>query len=438
MKLNTSLVKKISSSKSEPDWMLEYRLKGLEEYLARPVPTWGPELNIEESKIEYYVDAHIQKSKDWKGVPESYQKIYNELKIPEAEKKFLAGVEAQYDSNVIYGKLKAKWESRGVIFTNMEEGVQKYPELVKKWFGKVIPYNDNKYAALNSACWSGGSFVYVPKGVKVDIPLQAFFYIQNPHLGQFERTLIIADEDSDVTYVEGCTAPQYSTQVLHSGVIELIALKNARIRYTTIQNWSKNIYNLVTQRGLALENATIEWVDCNIGSQVTMKYPCVILGGKGAHGEVISLAVADNQQIIDSGAKMIHKAPHTSSIIQTKSISKNGGRTSYRGKVDIQKGAVYSKSKVTCDALILDDQSQTDTYPTNIQNEKFAQIEHEARVSKLSEKQVYYLMSKGLSESEASALIVSGFLEPITKELPLEYAMEMNQLLQMSMEGSVG
>lgn len=438
MLLNESLIKKISQSKQEPLWMLEYRLKGLAEYKRRPVPEWGPKLEIDESQIEFYADPAISKSKNWEDIPDSYKKIYEELRIPEAEKKLLAGVEAQFDSNVIYGKLKEKWESRGVIFTNMEEGVRRFPEIVKKWFGKVIPYNDNKYAALNSACWSGGSFVYVPKGVKVDIPLQAFFYIQNPHLGQFERTLIIADEDSDVTYVEGCTAPQYSTQVLHSGVIELIALKNARIRYTTIQNWSTNMYNLVTQRGLALENARIEWVDCNIGSYITMKYPSVILAGKKAHGEVLSLSVADNNQYLDSGAKMIHRAPNTSSLIQTKSISKNGGRTSYRGKVEIEKSASYAKSKITCDALLLDDQSQTDTYPTNIQHGKFSQIEHEARVSKISGKQLHYITSRGFSDAEAAGLIVAGFLEPITKELPLEYAMEMNQLIKMSMEGSVG
>jgi len=334
--------------------------------------------------------------------------------------------------------MKEKWESQGVIFTDTDTGIQKYPELFKKWFGKVVPLTDNKYAALNTACWSGGSFVYVPKGVKVEIPLQAYFYIQTQNLGQFERTLIIADEGAEVQYVEGCTAPTYTTDVLHSGVIELVALKGARIRYTTIQNWSKNVYNLVTQRGIAYENSKIEWIDCNLGSHKTMKYPSVILTGDNSKGEVLSIALADGNQHIDSGAKLIHIGKNTSGVITTKSICKNGGRTSYRGLVKVTKGAKNAKVKIVCDALIMDDISQTDTYPYNEIYEKLSRIEHEASVSKVSENQMHYLMSRGLTEEEASGLIVSGFIEPIAKELPMEYAMEMNDLIKMSMKGSVG
>ncbi len=437
--LSREVIEAISKFKDEPEWMLDIRLKAYEHYLERPLPKWGADLkNLKDENIQFYAIPGSKKKRDWDEVPTEVKKTFEELRIPEAERKFLAGVETQFDSSVIYGRMKEKWESQGVVFTDTDTGIKKYPELFKKWFGKVIPYTDNKYAALNTACWSGGSFVYVPKGVKVEIPLQAYFYIQTQNLGQFERTLIIADEGAEVQYVEGCTAPTYSTDILHSGVIELVALKGARIRYTTIQNWSKNVYNLVTQRGIAYDDAKIEWVDCNLGSYKTMKYPSVILTGNNSKGEVLSIAVADKNQHIDSGAKMIHIGKNTSSVITTKSICKGGGRTSYRGLVKVTKGAKNAKVKVVCDALILDNISQTDTYPYNEIYEKATRIEHEASVSKVSENQLYYLMSRGLSEEEAGALIVSGFVEPIAKELPMEYAMEMNDLIRMSMKGSVG
>jgi len=437
--LTSNTIKEISEYKNEPAWMLEIRLKAFEEYKKREIPKWGVDLSkIVDSKIQFFELPGTKKKRDWEEVPEEMKKTFEELKIPEAERKFLAGVETQFDSNVIYGKMKKRWEKLGVIFTDTDSGIKEYPELFKKWFGKVVPYTDNKYAALNTACWSGGSFVYIPKGVRVEIPLQAYFYIQTSNLGQFERTLIIADEGSSVHYVEGCSAPTYSSSVLHSGVIELVALKDAKIRYTTIQNWSKNVFNLVTQRGIAYNNATIEWIDCNLGSCATMKYPSVILTGENSHGEVLSIAVADKNQRIDSGAKMIHIGKNSSSLIKTKSISKNGGRASYRGLVKILKGAKYSKSKVVCDALILDSMSQTDTYPYNEVKDKTSRIEHEATVSKVSENQLFYLMQKGLTEEEASSLIVSGFIEPVSRELPMEYAMELNELLRLSMKGSVG
>lgn len=437
--LSREIVEAISEYKKEPKWMLEIRLKALDIYFSKPIPTWGVDLSdLKEDEIQFFVTPESKKARSWEEVPEEMKKTFDELKIPEAEKKFLAGVETQYDSNVVYGQVKEEWTKQGVIFTDTDTAVKEHEEIFKKWFGKVVPANDNKYAALNTACWSGGSFVYVPKGIKVKIPLQAYFYIQTQSLGQFERTLIIADEGAEVQYVEGCSAPTYSDEILHSGVIELVALKGARIRYTTIQNWSKNVYNLVTQRGIAYENATIEWVDCNIGSKATMKYPSVILAGKKSHGEVLSIALADSQQHLDSGAKMIHIGSESSSIITTKSICKNGGRTSYRGLVRVTKGALNCKSKIVCDALILDNISQTDTYPYNECYENSANIEHEATVSKVSESQLYYLMSRGLTEEEASGLIVSGFIEPISKELPMEYAIEMNELIKMSMKGSVG
>lgn len=437
--LSKDVVVAISKYKNEPQWMLDIRLKAYEHYLSRPTPKWGADLSgLKEDNIQFYVIPGSKKKREWDQVPDDVKKTFEELKIPEAERKFLAGVETQFDSSVIYGKMKEKWESQGVIFTDTDTGLQKYPEIFKKWFGKVIPYTDNKYAALNTACWSGGSFVYVPKGVKVEIPLQAYFYIQTQNLGQFERTLIIADEGAEVQYIEGCTAPTYSTDVLHSGVIELVALKGGRIRYTTIQNWSKNVYNLVTQRGIAYEKANIEWVDCNIGSAVTMKYPSVVLAGNNSKGEILSIALADGKQHLDSGAKLIHIGKNTSGVITTKSICKNGGRTSYRGLVKVNKGAKNAKVKVVCDALILDDISQTDTYPYNEIFEQSTRLEHEASVSKVSENQLYYLMSRGLTEEQASGLIVSGFIEPIAKELPMEYAMEMNDLIRMSMKGSVG
>lgn len=437
--LSLETIRELSDFKSEDSWMRELRVKAYNHYVNRDVPTWGVDLaELTDKNIRFYVEPGSKKKRRWEEVPGEIKQTFIDLKIPEAERKYLAGVETQLDSNVIYGKIKSKWEDKGVIFTDTDTGLREHPEIFKKWFGKAIPFTDNKYAALNTACWSGGSFIYVPKGVKVDIPLQAYFYIQTQNLGQFERTLIIADEGSEVQYIEGCSAPTYSTDVLHSGVIELIALKNAKIRYTTIQNWSKNVYNLVTQRGLAYENATIEWVDCNLGSKATMKYPSVVLIGKNSHGEVLSMALADGAQHLDSGAKMIHLGSNSSSIITTKSICKNGGRTSYRGLVKVHKNAKNCKVKVACDALILDSISQTDTYPYNDIYDSSATVEHEASVSKVSETQLFYLMSRGLSKEEANALIVAGFVEPISKLLPMEYAFEMNELIKHSMEGSVG
>lgn len=437
--LSREKISALSQFKSEPAWMSDLRLKALDHYFTRPVPTWGADLSgFVEDEIQFYVLPDSQKTRDWNDVPEEMKQTFEKLKIPEAERKFLAGVETQYDSNVVYGRVKKQWEEQGVIFTDTDTALKQHPELFQKWFGKAIPYTDNKYAALNTACWSGGSFVYIPKGVKVAVPLQAYFYINTSNLGQFERTLIIADEGSDVTYVEGCSAPTYSSSILHSGVIELIALKDARIRYTTIQNWSKNVYNLVTQRGLAYQGARIEWVDCNLGSKVTMKYPSVVMVGDHSSGEILSLSFADGNQHIDSGAKLIHIGKNTNGIITTKSICQNGGRTSYRGLVKVHKGAKNAKIKVNCDALIMDTKSQTDTYPYNESYESSARIEHEASVSRVSDHQLYYLASRGLSEEDANGIILSGFAEPIAKQLPLEYAMEMNELIKMSMKGSVG
>lgn len=437
--LTAETVKAISREKNEPAWMLELRLKAYEHFLIRKMPEWGAdlsELNFDE--INYFVRATESKSRNWDEVPSEIKNTFDRLGIPEAEKKFLAGVATQYESEVVYESLQKKWNDLGVVFLDTDSGLKQYPELFQKYFGKTIPYTDNKFAALNTAVWSGGSFIYIPKGVKVEIPLQAYFFIQSRNMGQFERTLIIADEGSEVQYVEGCTAPSYTTDSLHSAVVELVALKDARIRYTTIQNWSSNVYNLVTKRGIAEENAVIEWIDCNLGSKVTMKYPSVILRGNHSHGEVLSIAMADGPQHQDTGAKMIHIGKNTSSLIKGKSICKNGGRTSYRGQVKIVKGASSAKAKVICDALILDPISQTDTYPHNEVYDSTATLEHEASVSKVGEDQLHYLMSRGLTESDASALIVSGFIEPIIKELPMEYALEMNELIRMGMEGSVG
>jgi Fe-S cluster assembly protein SufB len=437
--LSAEVVEAISKVKNEPDWMLELRLKAYHHFVERIMPTWGAnlgELNLDE--IQFFLRATDKKSKDWSEVPEEIKNTFSRLGIPEAEKKFLAGVATQYESEVVYESLKEKWNKLGVVFLDTDSGLREYPEIFKQYFGKAIPYSDNKFAALNTAVWSGGSFIYVPKGVKVEIPLQAYFFIQSRNMGQFERTLIVADEGAEVQYVEGCTAPTYTTDSLHSAVVELMALPGSRIRYTTIQNWSNNVYNLVTKRALAERDSIVEWVDCNLGSKVTMKYPSVILRGERAHGEVLSIAVADKSQHQDTGAKMIHLARDTSSLITSKSICKNGGRTSYRGQVKIVRGAKNAKSKVVCDALILDPISRTDTYPYNEIYEKSATLAHEASVSKLGEDQLHYLMSRGLTEADASALIVSGFIEPIVKELPMEYALEMNELIRMEMEGSVG
>jgi Fe-S cluster assembly protein SufB len=443
MKLSKGLSKekiiKVSKFKSEPVWMLEKRLQGYRYFLEKPLPMWGADLTgIDFDNVTYFASLDTKKTNKWKEVPEDILNTFTKLGIPEAEKKFLAGVATQFESEVIYNKLKKKWNDMGVVYTDCDEALKKYPELLKKYFGKIIPANDNKFAALNTAIWSGGSFVYIPKGVKVDIPLQAYFWINAINMGQFERTLIIADEGSQVHYVEGCTAPQYTTDSLHSAVVEIIVEKNAKVQYTTIQNWSNNVYNLTTQRARVEEGGSMTWVDANIGSKVTMKYPAVILAGRNAYGEILSAAIADKGQHQDTGAKAIHLVPETKSLIKSKSICRNGGRTSYRGLVKIQKGAKNSKSKVVCDALILDNRSQTDTYPYNDIQEQHSTLEHEASVSKVSEEQRFYLMSRGLSEEQANALLVSGFMEPVMKELPMEYAAELNTLLEMSMEGSVG
>jgi Fe-S cluster assembly protein SufB len=419
--------------------MRKFRLKSLEYFRARPLPQWGGNLNeIDFENIYYYIRPTEKQAKSWEDLPPDIKQTWDRLGIPEAERKFLAGVGAQYESEVVYHKLKEDLESQGVLFLDMDSGLREHEELVKEYFGTIIPQNDNKFAALNSAVWSGGSFIYVPPGVKVDMPLQAYFRINAENMGQFERTLIIVDEGAYVHYVEGCTAPIYTTDSLHSAVVEIIVKPGARCRYTTIQNWSQNVYNLVTKRAVAHENATMEWVDGNLGSKLTMKYPAIWLMGEGAHGEVLSIAFAGNGQHQDAGGKAVHVAPNTSSTITSKSISKNGGRSSYRGLLEVAKGAVGSRSKVVCDALILDEDSRTDTYPYIRIDENDVDVGHEATVSKIGEEQLFYLMSRGLTEPEAAAMIVSGFVEPITKELPLEYAVEMNRLIQLQMEGSVG
>jgi Fe-S cluster assembly protein SufB len=437
--LSPELVAAISEHKNEPEWMRKFRLKSLEYFLARPLPSWGGDLTqIDFDNIFYYIRPTEKQANSWEDLPPDIKNTWDKLGIPEAEKKYLAGVGAQYESEVVYHKLKEDLESQGVIFLDMDSGLREHEDLVKEYFGKVIPQNDNKFAALNSAVWSGGSFIYVPPGVSVEMPLQAYFRINAENMGQFERTLIIVDEGAYVHYVEGCTAPVYSSDSLHSAVVEIIVKPGGRCRYTTIQNWSTNVYNLVTKRAVAYENATMEWVDANLGSKLTMKYPAIWLMGEGAHGEVLSIAFGGKDQHLDAGGKAVHVAPHTSSIITSKSISKAGGRASYRGLLEVAKGAVGSRSKVVCDALILDEDSRSDTYPYISIDESDVDIGHEATVSKIGEEQLFYLMSRGLSEAEASAMVVSGFVEPITKELPLEYAVEMNRLIQLQMEGSVG
>jgi Fe-S cluster assembly protein SufB len=437
--LNRSVVEAISHYKNEPDWMRNFRLQALMIFEGKQMPTWGADLSgIDFDNIFYYISPSDKKFRDWKDVPADIKSTYDKIGIPEAEKKFLAGVGAQYDSEVIYHNLRQEWEKQGVIFTDTDTALQKYPDIMREYFGTIIPAADNKFAALNSAVWSGGSFVYVPKGVHVSIPLQAYFRINAANMGQFERTLIIAEEGSYVHYVEGCTAPIYTTDSLHSAVVEIVVKKGARVRYTTIQNWSNNVYNLVTKRMLVEEEGFGEWIDGNIGSKITMKYPSVILNGKGAKGEVLSLAFAGKGQHQDAGGKAIHLAPYTTSTITSKSVSVGGGRSSYRGMVKIINGAKASKSFVRCDALLLDELSRSDTYPTNIVNEENVTLGHEASVSKIGEDQLFYLMSRGLSEAQATSLVVNGFIEPIVKELPLEYAVELNRLIAMSMEGSVG
>lgn len=437
--LNEEVVRQISAMKHEPEWMLEFRLKSLKHFRQRPMPTWGADISqLDLENIIYYVRPAEKESKSWDDVPSDIKNTFNKLGIPEAEQKFLAGVGAQYESEMVYHSIQEHLEKQGVIFLSIEQGLQQYPELFREYFGTVIPIEDNKFAALNGAVWSGGSFVYVPKGVKVDLPLQAYFRLNIANIGQFERSLIIADEGAQVHYVEGCTAPSYTTDSFHSGVIEIVVKKNARVRYSTIQNWSTNVYNLVTQRAIVEEGGTMEWVDCNLGSKVTMKYPSCYLMGPGAHGEILSLAFASNGQHQDAGGKMIHFAPNTSSKVTSKSISKGTGRASYRGLLKVHKGASNSRSNVVCDALLLNPESRSDTYPYIEIDEEDVSIGHEASVSKVGEEQLFYLKSRGLSEEEATTMVVSGFIEPLVKELPMEYAVEMNRLIQLQMEGSVG
>lgn len=439
--LSREVVEAISSMKGEPDWMRKFRLRALDFFLKKPMPVWGnTELlsDIDFDDIFYYIRPTEKQSESWEDLPPEIKNTYDKLGIPEAERKFLAGVTAQYESEVVYHSIHENLEKQGVIFLDMDSGLREHPDIVKEYFAKTISSADNKFAALNSAAWSGGSFIYVPPGVKVEIPLQAYFRINAKNMGQFERTLIIADEGSFVHYIEGCTAPTYSSNSLHSAVVELIAKRGAKIRYTTIQNWSKNIYNLVTKRAVAYEDATVEWIDGNLGSKLTMKYPAVYLMGKGARGEVLSVAYAGRGQHQDAGAKMVHVAPHTSSTITAKSISKDGGRTSYRGLMKVVNGAKGVKANVRCDALLMDEDSRSDTYPTMEIDEKDVTIGHEATVSKVGEEQLFYLKSRGLTESEATMMIVNGFFEPFVKELPLEYAVELNRLIQLEMDESMG
>jgi len=437
--LNANVVRQISEMKGEPEWMLEFRLKALELFEQMPLPRWGGNLDdLDFNDIQYYVKPSEKQGRTWEEVPAEIKETFDKLGIPEAEQKFLAGVSAQYESEVVYHNMQKELEEQGVIFMDTDSALKEHPELFKKYFGTVVPPGDNKFAALNSAVWSGGSFIYVPKGVKCETPLQAYFRINSENMGQFERTLIIVDEGAFVHYVEGCTAPIYSTNSLHSAVVEIICLKNSRCRYTTIQNWAPNIYNLVTKRAVAEEGATMEWVDGNIGSKLTMKYPAVILKGRGAKGSVLSIAVAGRGQHQDAGAKMIHLAPETTSTIVSKSISKHGGKVTYRGLASFGRNSEGSKASVKCDTLIMDNESTSDTIPYNEVMNDNVTLEHEATVSKVSEDQLFYLMSRGLSEAEATQMIVMGFIEPFTKELPMEYAVEMNRLIKFEMEGSIG
>lgn len=437
--LSEELVRDISSRKSEPAWMLDLRLKALKQYESMPIPAWGGDLGaIAWDDIHYYLKPVDKAYQSWEEVPDSIRRVFDAIGVPEAEKAMLAGVGGQYDSEVIYHSLQETLAKKGVIFLSMDEGVRLYGDLVREYFGKTIPYGDNKLAALNTAVWSGGSFVYIPKGVKVDLPLQAYFRINAENAGQFERTLIIAEEGSSVHYVEGCSAPAYSSSSLHAAVVEVVVKQRAKVRYTTIQNWYKTVYNLVTKRAVVAEDARMEWVDCNLGSKLTMKYPSCILEGERAHGEMLSIAVAGEGQHQDAGAKMIHLAPNTTSRITSKSISRGGGRSSYRGQVKMIPKAVGSKSKVICDALIMDANSRSDTYPNNQIMTGQATLEHEAYVSRIGEEQILYLMSRGMTAKEAEGMIIRGFLEPVMEELPMEYAVELNRLVKMEMIGSVG
>jgi Fe-S cluster assembly protein SufB len=436
--LNEQIVCEISEMKREPRWMRDFRLRSLQIFESKPMPRWGGNIGIDFQDIYYYLKPTDHQGKTWDDVPAEIKETFDKLGIPEAEKKFLAGVKAQFESEVVYGSLKEDLAKKGVIFTDTDTAVREHSDLVREYIGSIIPPEDNKFAALNSAVWSGGSFIYVPKGVKIEFPLQAYFRINAERMGQFERTMIIVDEGAEVHYVEGCTAPMYSSESLHSAVVEIIVRRGARCRYTTIQNWANNIYNLVTKRAVAYQDALMEWIDGNLGSRLTMKYPAVYMMEPGARGEILSIAFASKGQHQDAGAKVVHCAPHTKSRIISKSISKNGGRASYRGLCKVQDGAVGSKSSVVCDALILDPKSRSDTYPYIEVEEQDVQVEHEASVSRIGEEQLFYLQSRGLTEAEASSMIVSGFIEPLVKELPMEYAVEMNRLIQLQMEGSVG
>jgi Fe-S cluster assembly protein SufB len=437
--LTEELVRKISAMKSEPEWMLEIRLKALKIYEEMPTPKWGGDLSpIDFDNIRYYLRPKMEQAKSWEDVPDSVKRTFEKIGVPEAEREMLAGVKGQYDSEVVYGSLKKALSKKGVIFLSMDDGLKQYPEIVKQYFGKIVPMGDNKLAALNTAVWSGGSFVYVPKDVDVGLPLQAYFRINSENAGQFERTLIVAEEGSNLHYIEGCSAPSFSSASLHAAVVEIMVNKGAKVQYSTVQNWFKNIYNLVTKRAKVMENGTMRWIDGNLGSKLTMKYPSCILAGRKAHGEVLSIAWGGEGQHQDTGAKMIHLAPETTSQIISKSISKGGGRATYRGLVHMVPGAWGSRSKVVCDALILDDLSRSDTYPVNKIQENDVVLEHEATVSRVSEEQLLYLQSRGISAEEAGTMIVNGFMEPVVKEIPLEYAVEMNRLVGLEMEGSVG
>jgi Fe-S cluster assembly protein SufB len=438
--ISREIVTEISKIKNEPEWMTEFRLKAYDTFMAKPMPNWGPDLSsLHFEDYTYYIKPSEKMMNKWEDVPESIKNTFDRLGIPEAEKKFLSGVATQYESEMVYHNMLEEVEAKGVIFTDTDSALRLYPDLFKKFFGTVVPYTDNKFAALNSAVWSGGSFIYIPKGVSLDKPLQSYFRINSEQMGQFERTLIIVDEDADVHYVEGCTAPTYSKDSLHAAVVEIIVHKRGKCRYSTIQNWSTNVLNLVTKRAKVLDYGVMEWIDGNIGSHVTMKYPACLLMGPYAKGMTISIAVASSiGQIQDAGAKMIHLAPYTSSNIISKSIARKGGEVNFRGLVQHSANALHSKSKIECDTLILDGDSKSDTLPTNITHHPSSTIEHEATVSKVSEEQLFYLMSRGLNKSQALETIIMGFLEPFTRELPMEYAVELNQLMKMEMEGSVG
>jgi Fe-S cluster assembly protein SufB len=439
--LDADVVRQISAHKNEPEWMLEFRLKALETYFSKPMPKWGGDLSELESVLEqiyFYVKPQEQMERSWDDVPDNIKNTFERLGIPEAERKILAGVGAQYESEMVYHSLKEEWSKQGVIFDSIEDGLKNHPDLFREYFGTVVPPGDNKFAAMNSATWSGGSFVYVPKGVHLNTPLQAYFRVNQERMGQFERTLILIDEGAQAHYIEGCTAPVYSTESFHSGVIEIVVMKGARFRYTTIQNWSNNMYNLVTQRALVHENATMEWLDGNLGSKLTMKYPSCYLIGERAHGSIMSIAYAGDGQHQDTGGKVVHAAKNTTSSIISKSISRGTGRASYRGLCKVYEGAESARSNVQCDALLINDTSRTDTYPYIEIEERSANVGHEASVSKVGEEQLFYLTSRGISEEEAMALIIRGFIEPIAKELPLEYAVELNRLIELEMEGSVG